>query len=89
MSILLWVLFGSIAGYFARRIMPGPSAGGLRVAIPVGIGGALIGGLAGAMMDGRLDMEVDVRSLLIAITASMLVLLCYRAYALRLDTREP
>jgi uncharacterized membrane protein YeaQ/YmgE (transglycosylase-associated protein family) len=89
MSIVVWVLFGSIAGFFARRIMPGPSAGGLRVAIPVGISGALIGGLAGSAMDGRLAMDVDVRSLLMAITASMLVLLCYRAYALRLDTREP
>jgi uncharacterized membrane protein YeaQ/YmgE (transglycosylase-associated protein family) len=89
MSILLWVLFGSIAGYFARRNMPGPSAGGLRVAIPVGIGGALIGGIVGATLEGRLTMEVDGRSLLMAITASMLLLLCYRGYALRCDTRLP
>jgi uncharacterized membrane protein YeaQ/YmgE (transglycosylase-associated protein family) len=89
MSIFMWILFGSIAGFFARRIMPGPSAGGLGVAIPIGIGGALIGGLAGATMNGRLAMEVDGRSLLMAMTASMLLLLCYRGYALRLDTRLP
>ena len=38
MGILLWIVFGLIAGSFARLVMPGPIAGGLPVALGLGVG---------------------------------------------------
>ena len=39
MGILLWIGFGLVAGSVAKLAMPGPGAGGVAVAIPLGIGG--------------------------------------------------
>jgi uncharacterized membrane protein YeaQ/YmgE (transglycosylase-associated protein family) len=47
MSILAWVVVGIIAGYLAKRVMPGAGAGGARGDLVVGATGALAGGLLG------------------------------------------
>ena len=78
MGILLWIVFGLIAGSFARLVMPGPIAGGLGV----GVGGAVLGGLVGTLVGGSL-MGFDFRSFLMAIIGSLAVLFSYRSYAMR------
>ena len=83
MGILLWIAFGLAAGSVARLVMPGPSAGGIAVAIPLGIGGAVVGGLLGAVFGGAAVMGFDFRSLLLAIIGSLAVLLSYRSFAMR------
>lgn len=85
MGLLLWVLFGAVAGSMARWVMPGPSAGGLRTAIPIGIAGALVGGGIGLLL-GPSTGAVDFRALLLAIAVSLGVLFCYRSYALRFES---
>ena len=55
----------------------------MTVAIPLGMAGALLGGLAGAVVAGELSMQLDERSLLMAMIASMAVLFSYRSYFLR------
>jgi uncharacterized membrane protein YeaQ/YmgE (transglycosylase-associated protein family) len=82
MGILLWIVFGLIAGSFARLVMPGPIAGGLPVALGLGVGGALLGGLIGTLVSGTLA-GFDVRSFLMAIIGSLTVLFSYRSYAMR------
>ena len=82
MGILLWIVFGLIAGLGAKLVMPGPNAGGLAAAIPLGIGGAVLGGLVGTLLGGTM-MGIDFRSLVMAIIGSIAVLFSYRYYALR------
>ena len=82
MGILLAIVVGIVLGSVARWIMPGPSAGGLAVAIPLGITGAVLGSLVGVWLTGPVT-GFDFRSVLLAIIGSLLVLLSYRSYAMR------
>ena len=83
MSILIWILLGTVAGSLAKSVMPGPRAGGMKVAIPLGIAGALIGGFSGAALAGELSMQIDPRSLVMALIAALAVLFSYRSYVMR------
>ena len=83
MGILLWIVFGVVAGSFAKWVMPGPDAGGIAVAIPVGIGGALLGGLLSTVFPGGTATGFDFRGLVMAISGSLLMLFSYRCYAMR------
>lgn len=85
MGILLWVVIGATGGALARWIMPGPRAGGIPMGVLLGICGAVIGGGAGTALAGGLAFDVDTRSAILALTSTMLVLLCYRAFALRFE----
>lgn len=85
LGLLLWIVFGVIAGSVARLVMPGPSAGGLAIAIPLGIGGALVGGGIGTLL-GPTSGGVDIRALLFAVAGCLVVLLCYRSVALRTES---
>ena len=49
MEILSWIVVGAIAGSMARAVMPGPAAGGIYVAILIGVFGAFVGGVAGTI----------------------------------------
>ena len=82
MGILVWAIFGLVAGSLARLVMPDPKAGGLAVALGLGVGGAMLGGLVGTLVGGPL-MEFDIRSLLMAVIGSLAVLFSYRSYAMR------
>ncbi len=44
MGILAWIVVGIIAGYLAKRVMPGVRAGGVLGDLVVGVIGALVGG---------------------------------------------
>lgn len=46
MTIVAWILLGSCAGVLSRIAMPIRNDAGNKTAILVGIGGALVGGLA-------------------------------------------
>jgi uncharacterized membrane protein YeaQ/YmgE (transglycosylase-associated protein family) len=82
MGILLWIVFGILAGSVARMVMPGPSAGGVGVAVSLGVAGAVAGGLVGTLLGGT-PMDFDFRSLLLAIIGSLGALFSYRSYAMR------
>jgi uncharacterized membrane protein YeaQ/YmgE (transglycosylase-associated protein family) len=78
MGIVLWILFGLIAGVVAKFLMPGRDPGGIIVTILLGIGGAVVGGFV-ATTFGYGDMAgFDIRSLLVAIGGAMLLLIGYR-----------
>ena len=83
MNILLWILFGLIAGAIAKWIMPGNDPGGWIVTILIGIVGAVLGGwIASAMGIGAVD-GFNVGSMLIAIGGAVLLLFIYRAVTRR------
>ncbi len=78
MGILLWIVFGLIAGFAARWIVPGRDPGGIIVTMLLGIGGAMIGGFVGTAVGFGGITAFDIRSLLIAIGGAMALLFGYR-----------
>jgi uncharacterized membrane protein YeaQ/YmgE (transglycosylase-associated protein family) len=83
MEIIWWIAFGALAGSLARLVMPGPRAGGMGVAVALGIGSALIGGFLCLLLDQRGLVDFDARSVLMAVIAALCMLLSYRSFAMR------
>jgi uncharacterized membrane protein YeaQ/YmgE (transglycosylase-associated protein family) len=53
------------------------------MAILIGVGGALTGGIIGTSLPAGTTTGFDLRSMFMAVAGSLLVLLCYRSYALK------
>jgi uncharacterized membrane protein YeaQ/YmgE (transglycosylase-associated protein family) len=83
MGIFLWIVFGVLSGLVARLVMPGPAAGGILVAVLVGLSGAFLGGIGDSAMEGAWSPEMDARSLVMAGIGAIVLLFCYRSYAMR------
>jgi outer membrane protein OmpA-like peptidoglycan-associated protein/uncharacterized membrane protein YeaQ/YmgE (transglycosylase-associated protein family) len=87
-NIVMWIVFGLIAGAVAKLIMPGKDPGGIIVTILLGIAGALVGGFIGnAFGFGWVSAPegsslLDWRNLVLAIGGALLLLLAYRAFKL-------
>ncbi len=81
MGIIAFIILGALAGFIAKRLLPGPDPGGFIVTTIIGIVGALVGGfLAAALFDAHpLDDFFDISTWLTAIAGSVLLLLVYRA----------
>ena len=84
MGILAWIVFGFIAGVVAKWIMPGRDPGGFKVTIPLGIGGAIFGGMLGTEYGFGGMGGFDTRSLATAIGGALILLYGYRIVATRL-----
>jgi uncharacterized membrane protein YeaQ/YmgE (transglycosylase-associated protein family) len=78
MGILLWIVLGLIAGAIAKAIMPGKDPGGIIVTIIIGIVGAFIGGFLGNMWSGTSINEFGLRSVVLAVIGSLILLWIYR-----------
>jgi uncharacterized membrane protein YeaQ/YmgE (transglycosylase-associated protein family) len=72
MSILVWIIFGAIAGWLAHLITG--RGGGLIVNIIVGIGGAFIGGFVMSLFGGSGVTGFNLPSLLVAILGAVVLL---------------
>ena len=83
MGILLWIVFGFIAGAVAKLVMPGPDPGGIIVTVLLGIVGAVVGGFLGTTLGFGSVTGFDIRSLLIAIGGALILLIGYRLVATR------
>jgi uncharacterized membrane protein YeaQ/YmgE (transglycosylase-associated protein family) len=79
MGILLWAVFGLIAGAIAKFLMPGKAPGGIIVTIALGIVGAVVGGFIGAQLGFGDISGFDIRSMLLAVGGAVLVLFIYGA----------
>lgn len=82
MSIFSWIAVGAIAGSMARAIMPGPAAGGMYVAVLIGILGAFVGGSIGTIFPADQLTQFSF-ALLAAMTGALYFLFAYRCYAQR------
>jgi uncharacterized membrane protein YeaQ/YmgE (transglycosylase-associated protein family) len=78
MSILVWIIFGLIAGALAKALMPGDDPGGIIVTTILGIVGALIGGFIAVRLGFGDITGFDFRSLVVAIAGALLLLIVYR-----------
>ncbi|WP_018675340.1 GlsB/YeaQ/YmgE family stress response membrane protein [Riemerella columbina] len=79
MGILTWLLFGLIAGAIAKAIHPGKDPGGWIVTIIIGIVGSMLGGWLGSMFLGFDVTGFNIKSFLVAIGGSVLLLAIYSA----------
>jgi uncharacterized membrane protein YeaQ/YmgE (transglycosylase-associated protein family) len=83
-NIVLWCLFGLIAGAVAQFLMPGKDPGqsadprGILLTILLGIAGAVIGGLISSQLFGWDITGFNLPSFLIAIAGALLLLILYR-----------
>lgn len=67
----------------AKPLMQRPNAGGLEVAIPLSIAGAMIGGLIGALLAVEFSMHSESRGVLLALIVTMAVLFSFRSYGMQ------
>ncbi len=73
-TILAWAIFGALAGFIGRAIMPGAQPMPLWMTILLGIAGALIGGFIGRALGLSDGNDFDFGSLVLAgITAFLLL----------------
>jgi uncharacterized membrane protein YeaQ/YmgE (transglycosylase-associated protein family) len=78
MGILGWIVLGLIAGAIAKAILPGRQSGGWLVTLLLGIVGALLGGFVGsALFNVGLGSFFEIRTWLLAIGGSLVVLLIW------------
>ena len=86
-NVLLWCLFGLIAGAVAQFIMPGrdpgqsSTAAGFLVTIVLGIVGAVVGGYLSSYLFGWNAAGFNVQSLAVAIGGALVLLVLYRVLA--------
>ncbi|MGO4784173.1 GlsB/YeaQ/YmgE family stress response membrane protein [Cryobacterium sp. W22_MBD10_FK3] len=80
MGFLGFLLLGLLAGALAKLIVPGTQGGGWLVTLLLGVVGALLGGWVAGLIFG-VDMGgfFDLRTWVIAILGSVVVLLIYGA----------
>ncbi len=78
MGIVSWVIFGLVAGALAKVLMPGEEASGLLKTTGLGIVGALAGGFLGTFLGFGKVTGFNIRSFVIAIAGSTLMLWAYR-----------
>ena len=84
-NILLWIVFGLIAGALAQFIMPGRDPGqsgdakGFVITALLGIAGAAVGGYLGSLLFGwDINAGFNVLSMAVAVAGALLLLALYR-----------
>lgn len=88
MGVLGFIVLGLIIGALAKVIMPGRDPGGILITIGIGILGALLGGLIGsALFGGGLGNFFDLRTWVLALVGSLILLGGYRMITGRQITR--
>lgn len=83
MGIILWLIFGALAGWIASLIMGTNRSQGLLLDIVMGILGALIGGFLSSSLLGRgvNNNPFDIMSLVIAVVGAIILTVVVRAVA--------
>ncbi len=80
LNIVLWIIFGALAGWIASIIMGTNAQMGAGANIVVGIIGALIGGFIMNAIGGRGVTGFNIYSLLVAIGGAIVLLALVRAF---------
>lgn len=79
MGIIMWIVFGALAGWIASMIMKTDAEQGAVANIVVGIVGAFLGGWIMNMVDKAGVTGFNLRSMLVAIAGSCVALFVYKA----------
>jgi len=78
MGILSWIILGLVVGVIAKFLMPGKDPGGIFITIILGIAGAIGGGFISSAIGFGEVTGFDLRSLIIAVGGSIILLTIYR-----------
>jgi len=78
-NLILWILFGALAGWIASKIMNTDAEQGAVANVVVGIVGAIIGGWVARMLTGNDVTGFNLMSLIIAIIGAVILLAVLRA----------
>lgn len=79
MEILIWILFGALAGWIASLIAGTDAQQGALGNIVIGILGALIGGMVVRSLGGAGVTGFNLGSLLVAILGAVILLFLFKA----------
>jgi uncharacterized membrane protein YeaQ/YmgE (transglycosylase-associated protein family) len=77
-NILLWALFGLLAGAVAKYLMPGNDPGGIVVTILLGIAGAVVGGYLSSLLFKEDINSFSLVGFAVAVGGAVLLLILYR-----------
>jgi len=80
MGLLSWLALGLLVGIIAKLLMPGKDPGGFVITIILGIAGAFLGGFIGSRIGFGTVSGFDLRSLLIAVSGAIVLLVIYRVF---------
>jgi uncharacterized membrane protein YeaQ/YmgE (transglycosylase-associated protein family) len=82
MGIIAWIIFGLLAGWVAKALMPGRDPGGCIITMVIGVVGAILGGWIGSQFLGAGPVTgFNIKSFLLAVMGSIILLLLYRLIA--------
>jgi uncharacterized membrane protein YeaQ/YmgE (transglycosylase-associated protein family) len=74
MGLVLWVIFGALAGWIASKIVGRDDQMGCLMNIVVGVIGAFIGGAIVGFFTGGFDIGFNLVSLIVAIVGAVALL---------------
>ena len=80
MNLILWIIFGALAGWIASLIMRTDAEQGAVANVVVGIVGAVIGGWIARALTGTDVTGFNLTSLIIAIIGAVVLLAVLRAF---------
>ncbi len=81
MSILAWIVVGLIAGWLAKKMIPGEGPGGLLGDLVIGIVGAVVGGWIFGLFGHSGVTGINIGSIIIAFLGAAVVLWLVRQVA--------
>ncbi|HLW60792.1 MAG TPA: GlsB/YeaQ/YmgE family stress response membrane protein [bacterium] len=74
MSILAWIIVGIIAGWLAKKVIPGEGPGGVLGDLVIGVIGALVGGWIFNYFGHPGATGVNIGSIVVAFVGAVVVL---------------
>jgi len=77
MGILAWIVFGLLAGWVAKMLVPGSDPQGCIITMVIGVLGAVIGGFIGSWLGFGAVTGFNLKSFLIAVVGAVLLLALY------------
>lgn len=83
MDLIVWILFGALAGWIASMIAGTDAQQGAIGNIVIGVLGAIVGGALMNMLGGSGVSGFNLSSLLVAIIGAVLLLYLFKAVAHR------
>ena len=78
MGIIAWIVFGLLAGWVAKMLVPGRDPQGCIITMVIGVLGAVIGGFIGSWLGFGAVTGFNLKSFLIAVVGSILLLALYQ-----------
>lgn len=89
MGFLGFLIVGLICGTLAKAILKDRAVGGWLASLVIGVIGAFVGGwLGGMLLDAELGSFFDIKTWLLALAGSLLVLFVYTAITGKRSTRR-